>query len=49
VSSFPLSTSVVSWKNLGSLSSPAPSNPIRGNYGCNGTNGSRDGKDTNAD
>jgi len=49
VSSSPLSSSAVSWKTPGSFSSSTPSNPTRGNYGHNGTNGLRDGRDIGVD
>jgi len=44
----PISFSTISWRTGRSFSSLAPSNPTRGNYGHNGTNGLRDGKDPNA-
>jgi len=46
--SSPISFSIISWKIGRSFSSLAPSNPTRGDYGHNGTNGPRDGKDPNA-
>jgi len=48
MSSFPLPSLAVSWRNLGSLSFLTPSNPTRGNYGRSGTDSLSDGKDVNA-
>jgi len=40
-----LSSSVVSCRTKGSFSSPTPLKPTKGDYGHDGTNGPRDGKD----